>query len=83
MEARLSLRVRDFVGLRVSGWVMGVRCPRMVVLLVVMAVGFLLLAALLVMLFFLLLVLILLFEPFFSLPDPHELHPPLLSTQNH
>lgn len=57
----------------------------MVVLLVavlVMGVGLRLVAGLLALSFFLL-VLLLLFQLLFPLPDPHELYPPLLSTQDH
>lgn len=67
------------------GFVMEMGCCRVVVLwmVVVMSVGLLLESGLLVLTSFLLLVLLLLFQPLFSLSNPNELDPPLLSTQNH
>lgn len=86
--ARFRMRSgrRDLGLLRAWGLMMRVGCHWVEVLLVmvaVMAMSFLLEGGLLVLTFFLLLVLLLFFQLLFPLSDPHELDPPLLSTQYH
>lgn len=81
--ARLSLRRRrrDFRRLRALSLVMRVRCCWVVVLLVVvMGMSLLLVPCFLALSLFLLFVFLLLFQPLFSLSNPHELHLSLLST---